>query len=301
MSSSASRGGEHDDRDRPQLGVCLISASTSRPSLRGRLRSSRIRSGRGASAYWPSRRRNCRACSPSLTTCRRLLDLVVLEGLPGHEDVTRVVLHQQDVDHPGLVVLSHRLPRLGSSVGGFPVVSASGSCPGLVRRLGRHGQREPEPRAFRIRRVEPDAPPWNSMIFLAQGQADAGAPVGLLGVQALEDDEDAVGVLGLDADAVVGDGEEPELARRLVQVTTIARRLAPLNLSALPIRFWKTAVEQRRLGRAPAAGARISTAAPVSSIDVVRLARAGAERGFRSTGSEVGPDAARPARTRAGR
>ena len=37
----------------------------------GRLRSSTIRPGRGTSAKPPARRRNCMACSPSPTTCRR--------------------------------------------------------------------------------------------------------------------------------------------------------------------------------------------------------------------------------------
>src|SRR5208283_4616909 len=39
-----------------------------------------------------------------------VLDLVVLEGLPGHKDVALVVLHQQHVDHFQLV--THQLPRL---------------------------------------------------------------------------------------------------------------------------------------------------------------------------------------------
>ena len=44
------RGGEDDDRDLLQVGSALISESTSRPSVPGRLRSSRMTPGRGACA-----------------------------------------------------------------------------------------------------------------------------------------------------------------------------------------------------------------------------------------------------------
>src|SRR4029077_18323478 len=39
-----------------------------------------------------------------------VLDLVILEGLPGHEDVAFVVLHQEYVDYSRVFELSHRLP-----------------------------------------------------------------------------------------------------------------------------------------------------------------------------------------------
>ena len=39
------------------------------------------------------------ASTPSETTCRVLRDLVLLERLPGHQDVARVVLDQEHVDH----------------------------------------------------------------------------------------------------------------------------------------------------------------------------------------------------------
>ncbi len=50
----------------------LIAARTSRPPIRGRLRSRRIRSGRGAASYRPSRRRKASASTPSGATCRLL-------------------------------------------------------------------------------------------------------------------------------------------------------------------------------------------------------------------------------------
>ena len=46
---------------------------------------------------------------------------------------------------------------------------------------------------------------------LADRQADARAGIFLAVVQALEDDEDALEILGLDADAVVADRENPVL------------------------------------------------------------------------------------------
>src|SRR4051794_39776490 len=54
-----------------QSGCCLISASTSSPLMRGMFRSSKTRSGRGAEACLPSRRRKAIACSPSSTQWTR--------------------------------------------------------------------------------------------------------------------------------------------------------------------------------------------------------------------------------------
>src|SRR5215207_9041512 len=69
MSSSAS------DVVRTTIGIArspgspLTSRSTARPSIRGRLRSSNTRSGRGHAAYSPSWRRNRMASTPSGTWC----------------------------------------------------------------------------------------------------------------------------------------------------------------------------------------------------------------------------------------
>src|SRR6201989_1584187 len=78
---------------------------------------------------------------------------------------------------------------------------------GLVHRLGRHGQGEQEPRAFGVARVQPDPPAKVLDDLPGHGQADAGTRVGGPLVQALEDHEDTFGVLGLDPDAVVAEGE----------------------------------------------------------------------------------------------
>ena len=44
---------------------------------------------------------------------------------------------------------------------------------------------------------------------LADGQTDAGAGIFLLGMQALKENEHPLGILRLDADAVVFDGKQP--------------------------------------------------------------------------------------------
>src|ERR1700730_357904 len=49
----------------------LISARTSRPSIFGRFKSSKMRTGRGASAFGPSRRKNAIASIPSAARCSR--------------------------------------------------------------------------------------------------------------------------------------------------------------------------------------------------------------------------------------
>src|SRR6185437_8205748 len=51
--------------------------------------------------------------------------------------------------------------------------------------------------------------------FLADREPNSGAGVLLSGVQALEDHEDTVGVLGVDPDSVVPDGDSPPRADAL--------------------------------------------------------------------------------------
>src|SRR5688572_2049171 len=57
-------------------GSDLISAKTSRPPLRGMLRSRRMRPGRGAYMWMPSRRRKAKASTPSRAACSRLATCV---------------------------------------------------------------------------------------------------------------------------------------------------------------------------------------------------------------------------------
>src|SRR6185503_8768570 len=74
---------------------------------------------------------------------------------------------------------------------------------GLFHRLGGHVQREQEPPAFGVARVQPDPPAKVLDDLPGHGHPDAGARVGGPLVQALEDHEDPFGVVGLDPDTVV--------------------------------------------------------------------------------------------------
>src|ERR671926_1153195 len=58
-------------------------------------------------------------------------------------------------------------------------------------------------------RLDPDAPAMALDDLLADGKADAGARVLTHGMQPLKQHEDALEVLRLDADAVVGDADAP--------------------------------------------------------------------------------------------
>src|SRR5581483_4786870 len=71
------------------------------------------------------------------------------------------------------------------------------------------GKGEVEDTALAGPRLDPDAAAVTFDHLPADGQADARARVFRAGVQALEDEEDPLGVLRRDADAVVADGEHP--------------------------------------------------------------------------------------------
>src|SRR4051794_6895355 len=165
----------------------LTSLSTSRPSLRGRFRSSSIRSGRGAPSYSPSRRRNAIACSPSFTTCSVLATLlcskasVVSRTSPGSSSTSSTSMGRA----PSFIAVSD---GKGPVEGGAGVVLAA------------------------LLAGQPDTAPVILDDLPAQCEPDAGAGVLVPRVQPLEDQEDPVGVPGLDADPVVGAGELPFVA-----------------------------------------------------------------------------------------
>src|SRR5215472_4137451 len=152
-------------------GSPFSSARTSRPSRRGRLRSSRISPGRGALAYSPVRCRNCSACSPSFTTCNWLRILWCSKA-------SRVIRTS-----PG---------------------SSSTSRTSTTR-----GPAEPETGPCGDRGVEPDPAAVILDDLLYHGEAYSGSGIGRLVVQALEDHEDPVGVLRLDPDPIVAEREQP--------------------------------------------------------------------------------------------
>src|SRR5215471_8112828 len=170
-------------------GSPFSSASTSRPSRRGRLRSSRIRPGRGAPANSPVRCRNCSACSPSFTTCSWLRILWC-------SNASRVISTS-----PG-----------SSSTSSTSTTRVWASLAIGILVLGEHGQGEPETGPCGDRGVEPDPATVILDDLLYHGQAYSGAGVGGLIVQALEDHEDPVRVLRLDPDPIVADGEQPVVA-----------------------------------------------------------------------------------------
>src|SRR3954467_14768770 len=172
-------------------GSALTSASTSRPSMRGRLRSSRIMSGRSA----PLRRKSI-ASTPSPTTCRRLRTLLCSNASwmrttsPGSSSTSRTLI---------------------------------GSGSGWV--MGRESEAEGRARVRRLG-VQPHAPVVVLDDLAAHRQADAGALVARTRVQALEDQKDAVGVLVVDADPVVLAAEAPEPAVALRREPNDRRRVA---------------------------------------------------------------------------
>src|SRR5690606_13835239 len=226
----------------------LPSSRTSRPSLRGRLRSSRMRCGCGASVYSPSRRRKRSASTPSETTCSRLPTLcssnasLVMRTSPGSSSTssssmgcTKVTsLNVSDLfgfvgSRPsGAALVLGRAPAAGALLGtvrrgadgGRSPCRGRGAVPGGDRRVGlgapvvgRGGQGPAYAGAGLLGLgVQPDPAAVELHDLLAHRQSDAGAAVLVPGAQPLEDDEDPLGVLRVDADAVVGAAEDPLVA-----------------------------------------------------------------------------------------
>src|ERR1700742_2320824 len=157
-------------------GSPLTSASTRRPSLRGRLRSSRMRSGRSA----PVRRYSI-ASTPSPTTNRWLRTWLCSNAScmrttsPGSSSTSRTTIGWLSV---GWVIgrQSEAEAGAGVAVGGVQPHAAAV----VLDDLAAHG--EPDARALEARAR----------------------------MQALEDDEDPLGVLGVDPDAVVRHAEAPD-------------------------------------------------------------------------------------------
>ena len=159
----------------------LISASTSRPSLRGRLRSSRIRSGSGHSGS-----RSCSsAWTPSGARAARCCALVVLERLAHEHDIAGVVLDEQDHD---------RVER-----GHATIVSESGG-PGSVNQIL-------VPPEYALSSQMRAAVVLDDLAAASRGRCRC--PRSGRAVQPLEDHEDPLRVLGVDPDPVVGAIEQP--------------------------------------------------------------------------------------------
>src|SRR5687767_3252500 len=219
MSSSASEVVSTTTGIRRSSSSALIRASTSRPSIRGRLRSRRISPGRGASAYWPSRKRNASASSPLLTTWSSLAILasasasLVMSTSPGSSSTRRISTGAGSAARGSSdTELSFFCFGFGFGIVGtgdlVELVDQLRRRGGLVGRDG-DGQGPADGRPLLDGRVEPDVAAVELDDLLAQGQADAGAGIRLLGVEPLEDHEDPVGVRRFDPDPVVGDPERP--------------------------------------------------------------------------------------------
>src|SRR5215217_8144857 len=71
------------------------------------------------------------------------------------------------------------------------------------------GQREQESGSAGVGSVDPNQSAVMLDDLLTQCQSDTGTAVLVAAVQALKDDEHLVGEVGADADAVVGDAEQP--------------------------------------------------------------------------------------------
>ena len=157
----------------------LISASTSRPSLRGRLRSSRIRSGRGASAYSPSRRRNRSASTPSRHDVQPVADLVVLERLLDQER------RRRGRPRPA--------GRRSTSSCSASLMRRSPPRVRVARRQREDRTCAPRPSGAGASQIRP---PWYSTILRHMARPMPVPSYAVARVQALEDDEDPLGVLG---------------------------------------------------------------------------------------------------------
>src|SRR5437899_8268041 len=170
-------------------GSSFSSASASRPSLRGRVRSSRISPGRGALAYSPVRCRNCSACSPSFTTCNWLRILWC-------SNASRVISTSPGSSSTSSTSTTLVLPPLVTGM--------------LV--LRERWQGKPETGPGRDRRVQPDPATVILDDLPYHGQAYSGARIGRLVVQPLENHKYPFGVFRLDTDSIVAEREQPELA-----------------------------------------------------------------------------------------
>src|SRR3984957_4669742 len=158
----------------------------------------------------------CRACSPSVTTCSGLRILwnskasLVMRMSPSSSSTRSTSTSLKSSPSViGPLARFVRIVRPARLIGGER----------------RHG--EPEPGALGDAGVEPDPAAEVLDDLPAHGQADPRSRVRGPLVQALKDQENAVSILRLDADSVVGDGKRPERAVGLGRDDNARRLLAP--------------------------------------------------------------------------
>ena len=114
-------------------------------------------------------------------------------------------------------------------------------------------------------------PPWRSTIFLQIARPMPVPGYSRAAVQALEQHEDALEVLGRDADAVVAHREAPAGVARL-GLDVHLRRLGAAELDRVAEQVLEQLGELRRIGHHDAAAARSVIRAPLSSIATRRSA-----------------------------
>src|SRR5580693_8254403 len=143
----------------------------------------------------------CRACSPSVTTCNGLRIL-------WNSKASLVMRMSPSSSSTRSTSTSVQFSR--SAIG---PIGPIGSLVPLVRLIaGECWHGESEPGAGGDTGVEPDPAAEVIDDLPAHRQADARARVRGPLVQALEDQENAVSILRLDPDSVIGDGKRPECA-----------------------------------------------------------------------------------------
>src|ERR1700688_4251477 len=175
---------------RLRSGSALIFSRTSRPSITGRLRSRRIKSGRAVPAYFPWLRRQFSASCPLLARIRFLGTFLVFKTSWGRRT------------SPALSSTS----RISTGIGWdskFILFSP------LYFVVFCSRDREAKRGSASRRRLDPNAPAVPFDDFLANGQTDTRAGILGLGMKPLKDHEDAVGVLLRDADAVIANRDLP--------------------------------------------------------------------------------------------
>src|SRR6266496_415664 len=167
------------------FGSSFTRASTSRPLSLGRFKSRSTRSGSFAATCRPSFLRNSMASAPSLAT------------ETSHRNSRTASITRST--SPGLSSTRRRCIR-----------RALFSSSMALTAVAREGEVELRPGAGLG--LDPDPPAVTLDDLLADGEADAGAGVLGASVQPLEDDEDPVQILRVDADPVVAHLEAPLLA-----------------------------------------------------------------------------------------
>src|SRR3954468_22134395 len=169
-------------------GSAFTSASTARPSLRGRLRSRMMRSGRLASANCPQRCRNCSACWPSAT-------VLTCAGRSLVASTSQVRLASAGLSSTNRILCAELIV--------FCLTSFIGQC---------SGKREPKIRSLTQFGLDPNSSAIVFHDFFADGQPYSVTWVLNPGMEPLENLENQVFVFFGNANTIVKDRKQPFMA-----------------------------------------------------------------------------------------